>query len=92
MNSYTSKIFLECAFPVLFSPIVKDVLLRFLFREMKADYYCRRFIGGCPLNPSFRGVEEIPGRAKKDGKIWQKNLLDDLPGGGGPQYEKKTKY
>ena len=64
---------------VLFSPIVKDVLLRFLFREMKTDYYCRRFIGGCPLNPNYRGGgAEIPRKAKKDGKNWQKNLLDDL--------------
>ena len=25
-------------------------------------------------------------------KDWQKILLDDLPGGGTPQYEKNTKY
>ena len=49
---------------------------------MKTDYCCRRFIGGCPLNPSYRGGggAEIPRKAKKDGKIGKKTYLTTYKG------------
>ena len=69
-------------YSVLFSPIVKDVLLRFLFREMKTDSCCRRFIGGGAHSTlAIGGVEQkYQENQKKMGKIDKKTYLTTYKG------------
>ena len=85
---YLSKIFLKCAFPVLFS-------FGFIFANRErcdfAVFFSRNenrlllqeifYTGGAHLTLATGGGSEIPRNAKTDGKYWQKNQLDNLQRG-----------